>query len=67
VEIVEADSAELAPLARASDSFAVLMPADDDPDYWSKIRDQFMLAPEKVFFNPATVGAIPKVVFERMV
>lgn len=57
----------LSPLARASELHAAPMPADDDPDYWSKIRDQFMLAPDKVFFNPATVGAMPKVVFERMV
>lgn len=57
----------LSPLARASEPYALPMPADGDPDYWSKIRDQFMLAPDKVFFNPATVGAMPKVVFERMV
>src|SRR5450432_3607882 len=39
----------------------------DDPAYWSKVRDQFMLARDKVFFNNGTIGAMPKVVFERTV
>lgn len=58
----------LSAMARASQAYAAPpMPADDDPDYWARIRDQFMLAPDSVYFNPATVGAMPKVVFERMV
>lgn len=43
------------------------LPTQDDPDYWKKVRDQFMLSKEKVFFNPGTVGAMPKVVFDKMV
>lgn len=43
------------------------MPVVDDPLFWNKVRDQFLLANDKVFFNPATVGAMPRVVFERMV
>lgn len=43
------------------------LPHQDDPEYWKKIRDQFMLSKDKVFFNPGTVGAMPKVVFEKMV
>lgn len=43
------------------------MPAADDPDYWKKIRGQFMLSKDKVFFNPGTVGAMPRVVVDKMV
>lgn len=43
------------------------MPAADDPDYWRKIRDQFALSKDKVFFNPGTVGAMPRVVVDKMV
>lgn len=28
-----------------------MLPSPEDPSYWKKIRDQFMLAPDKVFFN----------------
>src|SRR5215468_38596 len=41
------------------------MPAPGDPAYWTKIRDQFLLAKDKVFFNNGTIGAMPRVVFER--
>ena len=43
------------------------LPRPDDPAYWSKVRDQFMLARDKVFFNNGTIGAMPRVVFERTV
>src|SRR5215471_14121396 len=43
------------------------MPAASDPAYWGKVRDQFLLARDKVFFNNGTIGAMPKVVFERTV
>ena len=43
------------------------MPSPSDPAYWSKIRDQFLLARDKVFFNNGTIGAMPKVVVERTV
>jgi isopenicillin-N epimerase len=42
------------------------MPASNDPAYWNKIRDQFMLSRDSVFFNPGTVGAMPRMVVERM-
>ncbi|MBS1681638.1 MAG: aminotransferase class V-fold PLP-dependent enzyme [Bacteroidetes bacterium] len=42
------------------------MPRSDDPNYWEKIRDQFMLEKDKVFFNTGTIGAMPKVVVDRM-
>src|SRR5947199_6718002 len=43
------------------------LPDRADPQYWDKIRDQFMLARDKVFFNNGTIGAMPKVVVDRMV
>ena len=41
------------------------LPAHSDPAYWNKIRDQFLLARDKVFFNNGTIGAMPRVVYER--
>ncbi len=38
----------------------------DDPDFWKSVRNQFMLDQDKVFFNPGTVGAMPKVVVDKM-
>jgi isopenicillin-N epimerase len=43
------------------------LPAPGDPEYWDKIRDQFLLARDKVFFNTGTLGAMPKAVFDRTV
>jgi isopenicillin-N epimerase len=43
------------------------IPAIDDPQYWQKVRDQYALAKDSVFFNPGTVGAMPRVVVNRMV
>ncbi len=43
-----------------------VMPIDGDPEFWKKVRDQFMLDRDKVFFNPGTVGAMPKIVVEKM-
>lgn len=42
------------------------MPMADDPQYWKKIRNQFMLSKDSVFFNPGTVGAMPRVVVDKM-
>lgn len=44
-----------------------LLPSPEDPTYWKKIREQFMLAPDKVFFNTGTVGAMPKPVVDAMI
>ena len=41
------------------------LPAPSDPAYWNKLRDQFLLARDKVFFNNGTIGAMPRVVYER--
>src|ERR1041385_4026068 len=43
------------------------MPKPGDPAYWAKIRDQFLLARDKVYFNNGTIGAMPKVVLDRTV
>lgn len=43
------------------------MPKADDPKYWDKLRDQFLLSDDKVFFNTGTLGAMPKVAVNRMV
>ena len=43
------------------------LPRPDDPAYWNKVRDQFLLARDKVFFNNGTIGAMPKVVVDRTV
>lgn len=43
------------------------LPLPDDSAYWDKTRDQFLLARDKVFFNTGTIGAMPRVVFERTV
>ncbi len=45
-------------------SEALLSP--DDPDFWKSVRNQFPLDKDTVFFNPGTVGAMPKVVVEKM-
>ncbi len=54
-------------LAKADPSFLEPMPLADDPQYWKKIRDQFPLDKDTVFFNPGTVGAMPRVVVDKMV
>jgi selenocysteine lyase/cysteine desulfurase len=43
------------------------LPAQTDPAYWGKIRDQFLLARDKVYFNNGTIGAMPKIVVDRTV
>lgn len=45
---------------------AVVLPSPDNSDYWKKVRDQFMLAKDKVFFNTGTVGAMPKAVVQKV-
>src|SRR6478736_2999738 len=54
-------------LASISSEGISSLPKADDPAYWNKIRGQFMLAKDKVFFNPGTVGVMPKVVGDEMV
>lgn len=43
------------------------LPHPEDPSYWARVRDQFLLSRDKAFFNTGTIGAMPRVVFERTV
>jgi isopenicillin-N epimerase len=57
--------------ALASQVVGLTHPATAGPvvsphDYWTGIRKQFMLDKNSVFFNPGTVGAMPRVVVEKM-
>jgi isopenicillin-N epimerase len=54
------------PTLSAQAESTLAMPLVSDPQYWKKIRSQFMLANDKVFFNPGTVGVMPKVVVDKM-
>lgn len=42
------------------------LPQANDIDFWKKIRSQFMLSPDSIFFNPGTVGAMPRIVVDKM-
>lgn len=42
------------------------LPDPEDPDFWKSVREQFPLDKGTVFFNPGTVGAMPKIVVEKM-
>src|SRR5579872_2893144 len=55
------------PLFAQSSATSTALPRPGDPAYWSKVRDQFLLSRNSVFFNNGTIGAMPKVVFERTV
>ncbi len=54
-------------MARAQSRASGALPPPDDPAYWARVRDQFPLARDKVFFNNGTIGAMPKVVLDRTV
>ncbi len=41
-------------------------PADDDPHYWTRLRRQFALRDDEVFFNTATLGSPPRIVLETV-
>jgi selenocysteine lyase/cysteine desulfurase len=51
----------------AAQNKAAALPKPGDPAYWAKVREQFLLARDKVYFNNGTIGAMPKVVFDRTV
>ena len=41
--------------------------AEDDPGYWTWIRQQFSIPPDEAYFNTGTLGACPKQVQDAMV
>src|ERR1051326_2878452 len=43
------------------------LPDHDDPDFWTRVRDQFYFPPGEAFFNTGTIGAVPRFVLERVV
>lgn len=43
------------------------LPSADSPEYWDKVRDEFLLARDNVFFNNGTIGVMPRVVVNRVV
>jgi selenocysteine lyase/cysteine desulfurase len=53
--------------AAAAPATTAAWPANDDPRYWAKIRQQFDLRRDEVFFNTATLGAPPRVVNDAVV
>jgi selenocysteine lyase/cysteine desulfurase len=55
------------PVLPAAAAASTPLPTANDPSFWAKVRDQFMLSKEDVFFNPGTVGAMPRVVVDKMV
>ena len=60
-------AAGLSPIHELRDGFEIpSLPGADDPDFWDKVRDQFMLRRDEVFFNTGTMGAMPRVVVARM-
>ena len=60
-------AAPLLARAQSRGAGAGSLPHPDDPAYWARVRDQFPLARDKVFFNNGTIGAMPKVVLDRTV
>jgi isopenicillin-N epimerase len=42
------------------------LPAFDDPAFWTAVRGEFLLAPDKTFFNTGTMGAMPRVVLDAV-
>jgi selenocysteine lyase/cysteine desulfurase len=60
-------AAPLLARAQSRGAGAGVLPRPSDPAYWDRVRDQFPLARDKVFFNNGTIGAMPKVVLDRTV
>ncbi len=52
--------------SKSENEWDKLLPSDD-ADFWKSVRDKFSLDKDSVFFNPGTVGVMPKVVVEKMV
>jgi selenocysteine lyase/cysteine desulfurase len=42
-------------------------PHQDDPDYWSFIRQQFCIPPDEAYFNTGTLGARPHAVLNAVI
>ncbi len=42
-------------------------PEETDPDYWSRIRQQFTIPPDEAYFNTGTLGACPRPVLDAVI
>ncbi len=58
------ESRKLAPMAATDEETPVDWPADDDPNYWRWIRQQFLIPEDEAYFNTGTLGACPRQVVE---
>ena len=58
--------ADDAPASTPTPSTTPAWPSDSDPRYWDKLRKQFDLRDDQVFFNTATLGSPPRVVTEAV-
>jgi isopenicillin-N epimerase len=52
----------------SNSTISTTFPDANDPIsvYWKGVRDQYMLSKDQVFFNPGTIGVMPRVVVERV-
>jgi len=50
----------------SNSSSAAVFPEANDPAFWQGVRDQYMLSKDQVFFNPGTIGVMPRVVVDRV-
>jgi isopenicillin-N epimerase len=57
-----ASDPDLAPVAGGLQNWV----AEDDPGYWSWIRQQFSIPPDEAYFNTGTLGACPRTVLEAV-
>jgi isopenicillin-N epimerase len=53
---------DLAPVPHSAQDWV----ADDDPNYWSWIRQQFSIPPDEAYFNTGTLGACPRPVMDAV-
>ena len=51
----------------ATATAAQIWPHEDDPGYWTWIREQFCIPHDEAYFNTGTLGARPRVVLDAVV
>lgn len=63
----EGPALELDGLRRALDRGGSPELVAQDPSYWAVVRAQFMIPEDRLFLNPATLGAQPRVVVDAVI
>ncbi len=53
--------------AKSADESVASLLDPQDPKFWQRVREQFMLSKDYVFFNTGTVGVMPKAVADKMI